>query len=73
MENLEQMKKRLKKLEKIESFFVTLLLILSTLLVMTSLIYFWNKPHPYDLNNDGTVDIKDLLKLQKHLIEKEEK
>lgn len=35
-------------------------------------IFLAARPASYDLNNDGTVDIKDMLIIQKYIIEQEE-
>lgn len=50
--------------KKIISLIIIIVLMISSFLLGMS---FYNK---YDVNRDGNVDIKDLLKLQKYLIER---
>ena len=50
--------------KKIISLIIIIVLMISSFLFGMS---FYNK---YDVNHDGNVDIKDLLKLQKYLIER---
>ena len=47
---------------------IILIILLAILQMIVILSMGCEKPN-YDLNQDGTVDIKDLLKLQKHLVE----
>lgn len=47
-------------------------LILALILAICSFYAGLNFYHPYDANRDGKVDIRDLLKTQKYLIEKKE-
>ena len=45
---------------------------LCLLVVTLSLTLYQEPKHEYDINNDGVVDIKDMLVIQKYILDNEE-
>ena len=58
---------------KINIFEITLCIMLIIFWVALSIDFLTPTYHPYDVNKDGIVDIVDVLKVQKYIIEEKEK
>lgn len=64
--NAETIAEQEKLIRKLEQAFVVAFSI-GAILMMTLIAVIINRPNKYDLNNDGTVDIKDLFTLEEYL------
>ncbi len=66
--NAEKIAEQEKLIKSLESAFVVTFSI-GAILMMTLIAVIINRPNKYDLNNDETVDIKDLFTLEEYLEE----
>ena len=69
--NAEKIAEQEKLIKSLESAFVVAFSI-GAILMMTLIVVITSKPNKYDLNNDGTVDIKDLFNLEDYIESLEE-